>query len=563
MQKLCEKWLASAFALTLLISILIVAGTGCSDNRTSLGNSAESGNPEIAGILHFADGTPAAKVKVQLVPKNYSAADDEVLNAVWTSESDSLGQFAFENVPAEGFSLEANDPISGKKFLQMGLASTLDSSVLKVEGILENVGGVRLGAHGFEDGTTGYVYVPGTTILRQVIVEMGNIFVDSLPADSLSPFIFVADNGYSLSLDKGVKIIADSTIQIDPEKVALEFSFALTPKEIGLSEDLKNFPLTLRLDSNDFDAKILQKVSGSWSAILCGDTLPLDLSYSDGKNFTFWTRIPRLRAKATDTLSLHFAEDAKTSFADSTDRIFSDGFIAAWHFDEGKDSVRDATGNRFRGVPEKVTVSEDAAVGSAFYYDGKSGSVTIPNSRTGDLDFDTHAQRTFSVWVRLDSKERSRVVFGKGASNYHLMYLSSASTPPSGIWLYEAYSDLTGDSTAVSVRNWYTDSSVTVNEWTFITIAQGDSSTAMYVNDSLVTDSPRQGKNSTPRITDSLFVIGKLIYPADDPSDIVTHHFEGVIDELHVSRVTRSAAWIKASYANQNPKKKWPTLMKN
>ena len=101
---------------------------------------------------------------------------------------------------------------------------------------------MRLVAHGLEDGTTGYVYVPGTTILRQVIVEMGNIFVDSLPADSLSPFIFVADNGYSLSLDKGVKIIADSTIQIDPEKVALEFSIAITPKEIGLSEDLKNFP---------------------------------------------------------------------------------------------------------------------------------------------------------------------------------------------------------------------------------------------------------------------------------------------------------------------------------
>lgn len=543
-------------AWTMLVLFALIA---CSDGKTALGNSAESGNPEIAGVIRFEDGSLAAYARVAVVPASYSALAGESLDSVFIGSTDSVGRYSFDSVPQGGFSLEALDSATGRQFLKLGLLPPSDSNALDVDGILEELGGVRLGAHGFEDGTTGFVYVPGTTILRSVTVELGNIFVDSLPADSLYPFVFVSDDGYALSLEKGVEVIADSTVSVDAEKVSIRFKVPLNTAEIGLAEDLMQFPLTFYLDSADFDFTGMERVLGNWTAVLCGDTIPLDVSYSDvakGK-FTFWTRIPKLRADSHDTLFLSFVEGENLSSADAKSSVFSDGFVAVWHFDEGADTVTDATGNLYNGIPESLTVAEEAIAGSALHYGGTSGSVTIPGSSSGDFDVALKDSITFSVWVKMEGNERSRVVFGKGASQYHLMYLAGTDLK---VWLYEAYTDeIYGtDSTTQSARYWYMDSTVVSDVWTFLTVVQDSSGAKMYVNDSLIAAAPAIGTSDDKRITDSLFIIGKLTYPRDSETNSVTHYFNGIIDELHVSRVSRSDAWIRASYANQNPAVRWP-----
>ncbi|MBP5246783.1 MAG: LamG domain-containing protein [Fibrobacter sp.] len=541
--------------MTLAFSVFIA----CSENRTSLGNSAESGNPELAGIIRFGDGSHAAFAHVAVVPASYSALDGEALDSAYTGVTDSLGHYSFDKVPAEGFSLEALDSATGQKFLKLGIQAPSDSNTLDVDGVLEEAGSVRLGAHGFADGTSGFVYVPGTTILRPVTVVLGNIFVDSLPADSLYPFIFVSNDGYELSLSKGVNVLSDSTVQVDAEKVSLEFKIPLNTEKIGLSEDLVHFPLTFYLDSSDFDFTGMDRLNGSWTAVLCGDTIPLEVSYSDAKSgkFTFWARIPKLRKESQDTLLLSFAEGAQES---NKYAVFSDGFIAAWHFDEGADTVTDATGNLYDGVPESLTVAEEAVAGSALYYGGTSGSVTIPGTAQGEFDVNVTDSITFSVWVKMEGSDRSRVIFAKGATQYHLMYLAGSD---SKLWLYEAYTDeiFGTDSTTQSARYWYRDSSAVSDVWTYLTVVQDSSGAKLYVNDSLIAATAAIGASSEARVTDSLFRIGKLTYPMDSETNSVTHYFSGIIDELHVSRVSRSEAWIKASYANQNPAVRWPLPM--
>lgn len=539
-----------------LASLFVLA---CSDGRTSLGNSAESGNPEIAGTIRFEDGSLAAYARVAVVPASFSAVGGDELDSVFVGVSDSLGHYSFDSVPEGGFSLEAMDESTGRQFLKLGLFATPDTTTLDVDAVLENLGGVRLGAHGFEDGTTGYVYVPGTTILRPVTVKMGNIFVDSLPADSLYPFVFISDDGYALSLEKGVEVVSDSTVQVDAKKVAFGFKVPLNTAQIGLSEDLLHFPLTFYLDSADYDFNGMDRLEGTWSAMLCGDTIPLDVSFADpaaGK-FTFWARIPKLRVNSKDTLYLSFAEGAESSFADSAKAVFKNEFIAVWHFDEGAETVNDASGNLYNGIPESLTVAEEAIAGSALHYGGTFGSVTIPGTASGEFDVSVKDSMTFSVWVKMEGNELSRVIFGKGATQYHLMYLAGSDQKS---WLYEAYTDeiFGTDSTTQSARYWYRDSSAVSNVWTYLTVVQDSSGAKMYVNDSLVSSTPAIGTSSDVRETDSLFIIGKLIYPRDSETNSVTHFFNGVIDELHVSRVARSEAWIKASYANQNPAVRWP-----
>ena len=102
------------------------------------------------------------------------------------------------------------------------------------------------------------------------------------------------------------------------------------------------------------------------------------------------------------------------------------------------------------------------------------------------------------------------------------------------------------------------DSSEAFEEWTHLAVVQDSNGAVLYVNGEVASSSPRIGSSTATRSTDSLFAIGKLIYPADDPTDLVTHYFKGVIDEFHMSRNTRSAAWIRATYRNQNPLIRWP-----
>lgn len=551
---LYRSWTCSRFLWLGIFFLLSFGLFACTDSKFSLGNSAESGNPELAGVVRFADGFPAPFAAVSVVPARFSAADGEPLDSSFTGISDSLGRYAFNRVPVGKFSLEAFDPASGKRFVQMGIA--LSDSAIDADCVLENVGSVRLGAHGFADGTEGFVFVPGTTILRPVTVELGNIFVDSLPADSLSPIVFVSEDGYTLSLEKGVEIVPDSTLNVDENKVSLAFRFPLdmTESGINLSENLRNFPLALRLDSGDFDFRGLERVRGAWFAVLCSDTLALDNSYSDfeRQSFAFWVRIPKLRAGAQDTLTLYFEEGADTLFADSAKRVFSDGFIAAYHFDGEENSALDATGNGFDGVPEALSIADEAAVGGAFAFDGKKGFVTIPNSAGGNFDVTLWEPVTFSVWVKMADTNISHVVFGKGASGYNLKYMKGTG------WLYEVFTDETKDSASNSTRYWYTDSVEKANEWTQLVVAQDSSGASLYVNGTLATSSPGKGGSEAFRVTDSLFVIGKLLYPASDPTDLVTHYFKGIIDELHVSRETRSPAWISTTFKNQNPAERWP-----
>lgn len=560
MKTKCDRLFTKTATFWAVIIALCVFA--CTDSRTSLGNSAESGNPEIAGVLYLSNGDVAASARVQLVPSVYSALTDSALDSAWTSFTDSLGRFAFTNVPEHGFTLEAMDSASGQMLLLLGLSASSDTSVVEIEGTLENTGSVRLGAHGFADGTTGYVMIPGTTILRRVTVELGNIFVDSLPADSLSPFVFVSDDGWTLSLDRGVEVVADSTVPVEASTVSFGFRVPLntTSSGINLAEDLRNFPLMIQLDSSDYDFDGFDRVSGVWSAILCGDTLALDNSYADVENgkFTFWVRVPKLRANSSDTLFLYFKENAASSFADSAYRVFSDTYVAAWHFDGGTSQVKDATGNHFDGDPEDVSVAEEAVAGSAYYYDGKSGSVTIRNSTSDDFDVTLTDPITFAVWVKMEGADRSRVVFGKGASQYKLMYLNGTDT---SIWLYEAFAE-SSDSTVASMRYWYKDSTVKAGEWTYLVVTQDSAGAKLYVDGALSTETANIGTSSETRITDSLFVVGKMIYPAEDPTNVVTHYFKGVIDELHVSRSARSAEWIRASFENQNPARRWPVPVK-
>ena len=66
---------------------------GCSSDSDVAGNSAETGSPELAGILVLDNGKPAARTKVQCVPRGY--------NILAASKAEQVLPSAFETVTDE------------------------------------------------------------------------------------------------------------------------------------------------------------------------------------------------------------------------------------------------------------------------------------------------------------------------------------------------------------------------------------------------------------------------------------------------------------------------------
>ena len=161
---------------------------GCSSDSRVAGNSAETGSPELAGILVLDNGKPAARTKVQCVPGNYNiiaaSEAEQVLPSAFETETD-------ENGPAGSFSLEAFHQESGQMLLVQDLSAEEDEP-LAVNDTLRNSGTVKLLVSGaFRENQSGEAIVIGTTIRRRVSVQNGKIVVDSLPADTFELIVYM------------------------------------------------------------------------------------------------------------------------------------------------------------------------------------------------------------------------------------------------------------------------------------------------------------------------------------------------------------------------------------
>ena len=180
---------AGAFAL------LAAFGAGCSSDSQVAGNSAETGSPELAGILVLDNGKPAARTKVQCVPGDYNivaaSEAEQVLPSAFETETDENGNYEFDSIPSGNFNLEAFHQESGQMLLVQNLSAEEDEP-LAVNDTLRNSGTVKLLVPGaFRENQGGEAIVIGTTIRRRVSVQNGKIVVDSLPADTFEIVVYM------------------------------------------------------------------------------------------------------------------------------------------------------------------------------------------------------------------------------------------------------------------------------------------------------------------------------------------------------------------------------------
>ena len=524
---------------------------GCSSDSHVAGNSAETGSPELAGILMLDGGKPAAHARVQCVPGDYNilAASnaEQVLPSAFETETDENGNYEFDTIPSGSFSLEAFHQESGQMLLLQNLNAEEDEP-LAVNDTLRNSGTVKLLVPGaFRENQGGEAIVIGTTIRRRVSVQNGKIVVDSLPADTFELIVYM--DGMSPFGFKDVSVKPEETT-VWGDSVTYTFKAPLAiPEGIdSLGTVVSDFPLAIRLTDKEITFDSAEVVNGRWEAVRISQDgkrskkLPITQTYFDAsaKEAVFWVSVDSLNV--SDSLELHFDNTVNPVYAKDvfpTNRSYS----LVWHFDSGLAPVDDgAEKSYFEGLPTGA-VAADGVVGRGVELD-EGDVIVVENSSAADssrkvnLNYDGSEYFCFSVWVKLDNLDKEQIIFQK-EKEYDLRYV-----PEKGFVVDLWVPDSSSDSVKYAWSSGMSD--IKAGEWVYVAFSRHTiSQSNFYVNDRKIETEPEQIAWTGVR---------KLV-------DFKVGGFTGTIDELMLGSCYRDDAWTRLTYLNQRPENYWPVVM--
>lgn len=151
------------------------------------GGTSQTGNAKVRGIIANPAANAAGTI-VYFTPHAYSPLSAQA-QVAFTDTTDSAGAYCFTNVPADSYSLEAQNPVSGRRLLKSEFAlKGSDSLFLGTDSLLPwGAACVRI-PPSFDSLRT-YIFVPGTHLSQRIHRASSTAafaIVDSLPAGTIA-----------------------------------------------------------------------------------------------------------------------------------------------------------------------------------------------------------------------------------------------------------------------------------------------------------------------------------------------------------------------------------------
>ena len=296
--------------------------------------------------------------------------------------------------------------------------------------------------------------------------------------------------------------------------------------DLPAGTQVEQFPVLIRLHRDWFDFRQAQ-AHGDDLRVTSADGEPLAFEVEDwdpeAGMATVWVRVPVITGNSRQELRLHWGNSAAKSAADGR-QVFADsnGYLSVCHM---SGPVQDAVGALT--FKDTGTTAAVGMIGPARHFgnhQGVFGGEDITHFPTGSSPHSTEA------WFRADAPNGRVLAWGnehaQGKVVMHYM-----SPPHVKMECYFSGADVRGES------------SLPLGQWVQVVHTYEKGESRVYVNGVLdgthQTDAAPLAIKSPAR----LFLGGWY------------HHYDyqGDLDEVRISRVVRSADWIRLQYENQKP----------
>lgn len=317
-----------------------------------------------------------------------------------------------------------------------------------------------------------------------------------------------------------------------PMVIAGTYPYLATVANGGSVRSASGYDIVLASDSRCSSLLKFERVN--WSA-------------TDG-TVEFHVNIPTLSHTSDTTIYLCYGNSSVSSDQQNAAGTWDTNYTSVVHFQSGLAlPYTDSIGNVSLAATGSSSPSAfSGKIDGGAWLNNSAGGVSLSGASS---DLTNPSAKTFEAWIKPTSFQSSAwptgiIVYGKPSNVIYSMQLVSDGN---GTDRVPAFTIDNGTSfQAVDARP------ISPSAWHHLVGVTTPGTVYIYV-DGVQYSAPA----STPKSGDSSF---KLVIGQDAYDDNLQSYFNGLIDEVRVSNVARSAAWVATEYANQSDPNAFYTL---
>ncbi|UCE36268.1 MAG: DUF2341 domain-containing protein [Thermoplasmata archaeon] len=356
-------------------------------------------------------------------------------------------------------------------------------------------------------------------------------------ADADADVILTGENdgdrfGFSVSSIKGVNA-PDINIEdwLYRKKITINAS--------QVAGDLVNFPVLINTVDSDLQSKARADGYDIFFTEMDGSTRldhELEKYSSSQGELVAWIKIPSLSSSSDTSIYMYYGNNGQTTSMENPADVWDSNYSAVWHL---SDDFYDSTSNNHDGTnlgsDDNNSIIAD---GQDFEYDDGTDHIDVGNWNVQGQGLTLQAWVMFESFIAHDARIISKAK--NDAEQDHAWMLST-------IWNITGYklrfrlktgtNDDSGTTTYME-----TNSSLTTDKWLFVVATYDGSYMRLRLDQTEMGNTTKTGK-----IRENDWDIYLGLNPGS-----LWKPLDGILDEVRISSVARSNAWLDTEYNNQN-----------
>ncbi len=303
-------------------------------------------------------------------------------------------------------------------------------------------------------------------------------------------------------------------------------------------ETFTDFPVLIVLNGSRITYSDIS-ANGSGIKFISSD-YTTELSYeveewNSGGESVFWVKIPSITALSnSDYFWIYYSKESNTDPTNSTD-VWSNSYLAVWHMNDTDGTIKDSSSLGLDGIVDFMGGPGPVAgtIAGAQNFNNNAAKVTI----TPAAALDNAGPVTFSFWMLDNGYLDQDIILKKGGLEISLLKML--------IPLHDVLSFKVDYDGATELEKTFLDIWIPAVWSSFYitwTGASGFNKVDIYEDGAELLDPDIKTNGNGNRVSDAGtdLIIGN--------NSLNAHSFLGQLDEIRISGIVRSPAWISAQY---------------
>lgn len=310
-----------------------------------------------------------------------------------------------------------------------------------------------------------------------------------------------------------------------------------TAQGADIQEALANIPILLRLHSGNFDFKKAKSDGSDIRFVAADDQTPLkyEIDTFDVINeiALIWVKVPEIMANAADNHIFLYYGNEKA--ADSQDKVgvFAHGQVVVYHLGEAQGNPQDATQHKNHAARFSGGQALPSVVGNGISLFGGQDSIVVPATPSINLTDGF----SFSTWIKLAQPSTDGYLFSRIDQDKGIIV---------GIDQDKAYARIFTGEVTIQTEG---EATLSLGSWHHLAVtAKAGGKLSLFLDGKEVASASLTGQ--LPALKTELFI---------GSSQSADHALAADLDEIELSTVPRSPAYITALFASQGIESKLVT----